>query len=166
MRLILIGCGKNKTTAPSSAKNGHRFRIRDMYVGPLFTKRVQYAEERKLPWAVLSAKYGLIWPNEERKLYDETLNEMTPAEVAFWVSQVSSRVVNLLGEPFDSGQSDRMLNPNELVVEIHAGRRYSHPLADVLRAYGIDVQLPCEGLGIGEQLQAYTSGRLAWRQVA
>jgi hypothetical protein len=132
-----------------------------MYAGQLFKKRVEYAERQGFPWRVLSAQHGAWRPHEERKPYDETLQEKSPADFAIWHAAVAYNLLHELWEPYDNGKSEGPYRPNEMTVEIHAGKLYSRPLADILRSLGVNVELPCEGLGIGEQLALYTTGRLA-----
>ena len=66
-----------------------------------------------------------------------------------------TRLIEELWEPFNLKESDDFLKPSELTIEIHAGADYCHPLAEILTAVGIKVELPLKGLGIGEQLAWY-----------
>jgi hypothetical protein len=115
---------------------------------------------------VLSTEYGLWNPNAERKPYDAAMGDKLPAETAAWHLDVASSIVSELWEPWERNEKARPLRPNELTVEIHAGKDYAQPLSEVLRMLGVSVELPCEGLGIGEQLAMYTSGRLSGECVA
>jgi len=166
MRLILIGCSKTKLPYTPERKRGGRIRPQEMYGGSLFSKRVKYAECRNLQWRVLSAEYGAWRPDEERKPYDETLADKTPADFAIWHAWVAYDLIHELFEPFETGEAEQPLKPCDLTVEIHAGKLYAHPLAEILGSLGVNVELPCEGLGIGEQLAMYTSGRLSGECVA
>lgn len=42
-----------------------------------------------------------------------------------------------------------------VTFEIHAGKRYSQPLEQLLNVLGVRVVRPVKGLGIGEQLAYY-----------
>jgi hypothetical protein len=45
-----------------------------MYTSPRIQRFVERCESQALPWAILSAKYGLFFPNERKPTYDVTLN--------------------------------------------------------------------------------------------
>lgn len=154
-RLMLIGCTKGKQDRPYNNLNGGRVTPEELYVSPLFSKRLDYAQDRNLRWAVLSAKYGVWFPHVEMKPYDMTFAEMTPADVAAWHIGVAMRLIEELWEPWHQKESANWLRLNELTIEIHAGADYCHPLTEILTAVGIKVELPLKGLGIGEQLAWY-----------
>lgn len=161
LRLILIGCSKSKYAIRYDRRRGGRVHPTELYSGQLFRKRVAYAERQGHPWAVLSAEYGLWEPHVAQKPYDTSFADLLPADRAVWHICVSHAVAHYLWEPFDQDEGNPILRPGDLTVEIHAGRDYAHPLAENLGNVGINVELPCEGLGIGEQLALYTSGRLS-----
>jgi len=154
-RLMLIGCTKNKHDVGYDPATGGRVVPEQLYKSALFSKRLDYAEERGLRWAVLSAKYGVWFPNIALKPYDKTFAEMHAAEIAAWHVGVAMRLIEELWEPFNLKESNDSLKPCELTIEIHAGSDYCHPLTEILTAIGIKVELPLKGLGIGEQLAWY-----------
>src|ERR1700719_800224 len=61
----LISCSKSK--------GGHRDLARNMYVSPLYRKSVMLAEGWGLCFSILSAKHGLLDPDETIEPYDLTL---------------------------------------------------------------------------------------------
>ena len=154
-RLMLIGCTKGKQDRPYNNLTGGRVVPEQLYQSPLFSKRLDYAEAKGLRWAVLSAKYGVWFPNIALKPYDKTFAEMHAAEIAAWHVGVAMRLSEELWEPFNLKESNDALKPSELTIEIHAGADYCHPLSEILQAIGIKVELPLKGLGIGEQLAWY-----------
>jgi len=154
-RLMLIGCTKNKHDVGYDPATGGRVVPEQLYKSALFSKRLDYAEERGLRWAVLSAKYGVWFPNIALKPYDKTFAEMHAAEIAAWHVGVAMRLIEELWEPFNLKESNDPLKPCELTIEIHAGSDYCYPLTEILTAIGIKVVLPLKGLGIGEQLAWY-----------
>jgi len=154
-RLMLIGCTKNKHDVGYNPATGGRVVPEQLYKSALFSKRLDYAEERGLRWAVLSAKYGVWFPNIALKPYDKTFAEMHAAEIAAWHVGVAMRLIEELWEPFNLKESNDSLKPCELTIEIHAGSDYCHPLTEILEAIGVKVELPLKGLGIGEQLAWY-----------
>lgn len=68
MRVGLIGCGKEKLDHAAPAK--------DLYVGSFFKLCKQWISKpgRVDEWAILSAKYGLVLPEQAIEPYDCTLN--------------------------------------------------------------------------------------------
>jgi hypothetical protein len=149
--IILIGCSKKKSTSDSTKA----VTPEQLYTSQLFQKRVEYAAFHKRTWYALSAKYGVWRPQVLLKPYDLTFSDMEPADRVAWHSGVCHHLVEELWEPFHQKQADGPIKPSELLVEIHAGADYCHPLAELLQALGIQVSLPMHGLQIGEQLAWY-----------
>lgn len=156
MKLILIGCSKTKLPYTYDRKRGGKITPTEMYGGQLFRKGVAYAKSLSLPWAVLSAEYGLWNAEAGRAPYDTTMKSLSSAERAAWHLSVASSLVNELWEPWETNLMARPLRADELTVEIHAGSDYAHPLAEILRLLGVIVELPLEGLGIGQRLAWYS----------
>jgi hypothetical protein len=165
-RIALIACSKSKSYT-HDRKRGGRVLPAELYTGALFRKSVRHAEDRGIPWFVLSARFGL-WPSHVElnageydagcgtwSPYDVTLSGMCAAEKAAWHTKVAWDVTHELWEPWEQGSADTHLQPNEMTIEIHAGRDYTHPLASILRSVGFCVELPLDGLQIGERLQWY-----------
>ncbi len=94
------------------------------------------------PWFVLSAKYGLVHPDEMIAPYDLTLNTMPMADRRQWASSVLTQL-----EPHLNGIG---------TVTFLAGQRYREFLEPSLRSRGLGVSIPMEGLRIGEQLRWLT----------
>lgn len=163
-RLMLIGCSKTKKPHSPDPRRGGKQTPEEMYGGALFAKQVAYANHAGILWRVLSAEYGMWQPDSQRKPYDATMSEKSKADFAVWHVSVAHSVLHELWEPWESDASQPVLQPKELVVEIHAGRDYAHPLAEILRAVGVRVELPCEGLGIGDRLALYTSGKFSVKE--
>jgi hypothetical protein len=158
-RLILIGCSKTKKTVDFDPRTGGRVIPEQLYGSQLFTKRVDHAKARGMRWAVLSARYGVWFPHIGLKAYDQTFADMEAAEIAAWHVGVAQRLMEELWESYNLGRAVSSIKPSELTVEIHAGADYCHPLAEILRAVGIAVELPLAGLGIGEQLAWYCQAK-------
>ena len=74
--LLLVTCVKSKLTVPAAAK--------DLYVSPLFTRQRAYAENRGLPWFILSAEHGLVAPEEWLAPYERYLPDTPAAYRAAW----------------------------------------------------------------------------------
>jgi hypothetical protein len=159
---MLIGCSKTKKPIPAGITRTNWVTPEQLYGSQLFSKRVKNATDRGIPWAALSAKYGVWFPTTVLKPYDMAFTDMNAAETAAWHIGVAMRLVEQLWESFNNLQADDAIKPQQFTVEIHAGSDYCNPLADILRAVGVNVELPCEGLGIGEQLSLYSHPREAW----
>jgi hypothetical protein len=156
---MLIGCSKTKKAVDFDPRTGGRVIPEQLYGSQLFTKRVDYAKARGMRWAVLSARYGVWFPHIGLKAYDRTFADMEAADIAAWHVGVAQRLMEELWESYNLGRSVNSIKPSELTVEIHAGSDYCHPLAEILKAVGIVVELPLAGLGIGEQLAWYCQAK-------
>jgi len=127
--IVLISCVSAKRPKPCAA--------RDLYRSDWFLKARAYVESKKVPWFILSAKYGLVPPTEVIKPYDLTLNRMSASERLGWANGVIKQL-----EPSCHPGTE---------VEFLAGKRYREYLVPILREWGCRVLIPMEGLGIGQQ---------------
>ena len=132
--IYLLSCvgQKRSTHAPA----------RDLYTSPWFHKARTYADRTGRPWFVLSAKYGLVHPDEVIAPYELTLNAMPVAHRRRWASAVLIQL-----EPHLNGIG---------TVVFLAGQRYREFLEPSLRSRGLSVSIPMGGLRIGEQLKWLT----------
>src|SRR5690606_27502820 len=110
----------------------------DLYVSDWFSKARRYVESKGAPWFVLSARYGLVAPEDVIEPYELTLNTMGVADRRRWADRVLAQL------------PEKVPDPKRIVML--AGMRYRELLEPRLRAMGIDVQVPMKGLRIGEQL--------------
>jgi hypothetical protein len=138
-RIALVGCVKSKRNGTHPA--------RDLYVSALFGKRRGYVEAAGLRWWILSAKHGLVRPDEPLAKYDETLNDMSSIERHAWGEKVLAQLRREL--PDLDGWT----------VEIHAGGRYVDAIRPGLLERGAHVLVPTAGKGLGEQLAFYGKAR-------
>lgn len=78
MRVGLIGCGKNKLphAAPAS----------ELYTGPFFKLCKQWISKpgRVDAWGILSAKHGLVLPDQELEPYDLSLDKLSYQKRVAW----------------------------------------------------------------------------------
>jgi len=117
---------------------------KDLYISPLFRKRRAYAERTGSAWFILSAKYGLLNPNEPVPSYDVTLKSMSAAQRREWSAWVVRQIV-------ETG-----MDLANTTVEIHAGKDYrDFGLTTRLCDAGCKVMVPLAHLGIGSQLARY-----------
>lgn len=133
--LYLVACAK--------LKRGVRAAAKDLYQSPHFRKARACVERTGRPWAILSAKHGLLWPSDVIVHYERKLKA---SESRAWSGKVLAEL-----EPHLEGVS---------TVVILAGLLYRHHLAADLRARGIRVLVPMEGLSQGKQ-SAWLSACLA-----
>lgn len=132
-----------------SKKLARRARARDLYTSTWFVKARAFVERTGEPWFILSAKHGLVSPEQVLSPYESSLNTMSAAQRRAWAERVKR-------------QMDKSLPPTEHIV-ILAGSRYREFLMDYLRHRAHTIRIPMRGLGIGRQLQyltkALTKGR-------
>lgn len=109
----------------------------------LFRKACDYCKKKYDKVAILSAKYGLLYPSEEIEPYNVTLNNMTADQVKKWSDQVFEQSLVKI-ELSNLGK-----------VYFHAGKRYKQYLIPMLENIDIEGEVPLRNLGIGEQLGWY-----------
>lgn len=128
MNVGLVACCKQKLVEPAEAKR--------LYVSPLFRKASRYCAARYDAWFILSAKYGLVVPNQIIAPYDCTLLAQGKAARTAWGRAVLAQI--------------QALGLAKATFFFHAGKAYWKPLASSLTC-----QFPLKGLGIGRQMAWY-----------
>jgi hypothetical protein len=128
---IWVSCVSRKRSSNSVAK--------DLYVSDWFTKARTLAESTGCRWRILSAKYGLVMPDQIVAPYELTLNKMGISERREWAEMVFNQL----------SRNSRL--PKHVVLL--AGARYREFVKPRLDELGIRVDVPMAGLRIGEQLQ-------------
>jgi hypothetical protein len=132
--VVLIGCSGSKAATARPAS--------ELFTGATFVKGRDRARRLGVPWYVLSAKYGVLSPDEVIAPYDVYLGDQsTTYRTAWgaWVVAQLSRLHDLTGS----------------VVEVHAGKTYCDPLVQPLVATGAALRQPLAGLRQGERLSWY-----------
>jgi len=127
-RIGLISCSKAKleTVAPA----------RDLYArSDLFRKAATYCSKHLDGWYVLSAKHGLVAPEQVLEPYDLTLSQLSRARRRAWAKQVAGCLLEL----------------GDVELEAHAGSAYVHPLVEA----GVKLADPLSGLSIGRRKRWY-----------
>jgi hypothetical protein len=81
-RIVIISCGKSKNNGPDCL-------AMDAYNGQSFRLKRRYAELSGFPWLILSAKYGLLKPDEKiNPNYDKTIvSKRDSAQLALKIKQ-------------------------------------------------------------------------------
>lgn len=128
--IYLVSCVSRKAShaCPASA----------LYQSEWFRKARACVEARDATWFILSAKHGLLRPDEIVTPYERTLNKMSVHERRSW----AAAVVNQLATVVTRGDRVVML----------AGMRYREFVVPGLARLGARIEVPMEGLRIGEQL--------------
>jgi hypothetical protein len=134
LHIGLVACSRTKANSAMPA--------RLMYVSPLFRAASAYAERHYGPgrWFILSARHGLVDPEDVLAPYDLSLRQLGPRQREAW----GDRVAVELTDRFPAGT----------VLWFHAGVLYREAIA---RVVAHQVRFPLAGLGIGEQLAWYRS---------
>ena len=128
--IALVSCVSKKINKQSPAK--------ELYRSDWFNKASRYAESISDKWYILSAKYGLLSPEQLISPYNETLNRMPIGKRRDWAHDVCEDLGGILST------GDRVI--------ILAGVKYREFLVDPILQLGCEVEIPMEGLKIGEQL--------------
>jgi hypothetical protein len=116
----------------------------EMYqASDLFRKSYGYAIEHYDYVAILSAKYGLLLPDEEIDPYDLTLLSMPVAQQKRWAEGTHRQMKSKL--------------PMNKISEVffHSGGAYRRYLTELLESDGIKCVAPLGGLGLGKQKAWY-----------
>lgn len=122
---ILISC--------SSTKLDHAAPAKDLYTSPLFRKARELAERSGRPWMILSAKHGLLDPEQIVEPYDLALSDLRAEQRHQWAGMVRRQL---------SARWEGLAT-----FEIYAGKLY---LAAV---EGLEYTEPLAGLQVGERLR-------------
>lgn len=133
--ITLVSCVGKKATESVPAKN--------LYQSPWFLKAKRYVESQNANWFVISAKYGLIHRDAVTEPYEQTLNEMSADDRRQWSLKVFDQILEVL--------------PNGGKITIYAGQHYREYLIPQLINAGYQIEIPLEGLGIGQQLAWFDS---------
>jgi hypothetical protein len=97
---------------------------------------------------ILSAKHGLVDPDQPLEPYDRALTDLPADARRTWGQQV----VKALAEHFDGISG--------MTFEVHAGEPYRAAIEPGLRAAGAQLEVPLNGLPLGRQLAWYREHRL------
>lgn len=128
--IYLVSCVGKKNVDPSQAK--------DLYASEWFFRARAFVERAGCPWFILSAKFGLVAPEQTIPPYEQTLNDMSRAERQAWGASVQQQI-------------DLSLPRGGRCVVL-AGQRYREFLMDYLTTR-YTTEVPMKGLAIGQQLR-------------
>ena len=136
MRLGLISCTRSK--------QNRRCKASEMYApSSLFRAAYNYVTKNYDAVAILSAKYGLLLPDDEIEPYELTLKTMTNQQRKLWAEKVVNQLEKRIG----------LQKIKECYF--HTGKEYREHLIPLLQNAGIKCYVPLKGLSIGKQIQWY-----------
>lgn len=131
-KICLIACASQKRAVAAPAQ--------DLYQSELFRKSVSWMHRQNFDeWFILSAKHGLVKPEQILEPYNLTLNTMKADARRQWGKIVLDELMTVLPAPAS--------------ITFLAGSKYREYLSEPLREKGYEVLIPMQGLGIGKQLQ-------------
>ena len=129
--ISLVACTKSKAPSPQPA--------RLLYTSPLFRSTAAYAELVANRWFILSARHGLLHPDQTVAPYEQTLHRMSAVERRAWSLEVFSSIQQVATTPAR--------------IIFLAGTTYRQYLGALLEHAGFSVSVPMAGLRLGEQLR-------------
>jgi hypothetical protein len=130
--LILVSCCGQKLKGTHPA--GH------IYQSQLFNAAARYAKAAGKQWAILSAKHGVVFPDQVISDYDLTLSKLSADSQLYW----RIKVIHQLRARGFAGKS----------IEVLAGEAYEFCNLD---GFDDTVKFPLRGLGIGHRLAWFKS---------
>ncbi len=130
--LYLVACSYTKQEQAAPAK--------ELYASPLFTMSRRYVERTGAGWAILSAKHGVVDPNDVIEPYNSYLAWWSTDERKAWAESLRPALLK------------RLAFWQATTVVFLAGTLYREHLSGWLYDQNIKVEIPMAGLGIGEQL--------------
>ena len=110
---------------------------RDLCTSPWFTLARAYAESHACLWLLLSAKYGLVSPQQILPPYEASFSHMTARQRREWGKAI--------------GEEARYRLPFSRQIVVLAGIKYIHCLLPHLKDLTEDVHTPLAGLTVGYQ---------------
>lgn len=130
-RIAVVSC--TGPTRPQSA------RARDLFVSPLFQELCAFADREADRWFLLDAEHGLLDPETVIAPTTKSIGRKESAARREWARRVIQQLVPVL----DGVEQ----------VLVLANARSREYLLDFLGENGRQVEVPMDGLSLGEQLQ-------------
>ena len=141
----LVACSKTKLN--------HAAPARELYTSPLFRAASAYCERTYDRWFILSAKHGLVDPDQILEPYDLTLSDLDRRLLRTWGTQVRTQWQRTGISTVAVGQGWSKRGDDDIRFFMHAGRLYR-----TSASFRADlVEAPVERLRIGEQIAWYAA---------
>jgi hypothetical protein len=123
-RVVLVGSSGATGTEPDAV--GRLFRSDG------FARAREHAVHSRLPWFVLSAKHGLLDPDDVISPYDTQIDDQPATYRSAWGEWVVAQL------------ADRV-RLDGVVVEVHGGVDFAQPLRQPLSRQGATLEIPLPG---------------------
>ncbi len=135
--VVVVACGKAK-------RPDGPHRAQDLYTGSLFSAAKAYAEQAGDEWVILSARYGVLRPDDETFNYEARVADLDRDHRAAWERRVETRLRTL----FDV---------SDTLFVVTAGAAYRGALRNLPHVSCPWDSLPAGCRGMGYQLQWLTN---------
>jgi len=137
MEIGLLSCTSKKRSIPSPPA--------ELYMESTFFQKARaFAEKEHDDWYILSAKHHLLQPDGPAiDPYDETLSGARVGRKREWAQTV-----------FEQMKEQGLAAPDNRLI-FHAGADYYDELIPLLEGTDCTIEIPTEGLRIGEKLAWY-----------
>jgi hypothetical protein len=133
---FIIACCSKKLDQKAKAK--------DLYISNLFKASRRLAESYpSSEWWVVSAKYGLVHPDQAIEPYDLSLGSMVKKDRERWGVYTRREMVR------------RIKNPSQIVLL--CGEDYTRQIIDGAKVLTKKVYVPLKGLALGEKVKWLTA---------
>lgn len=134
LRVAVISCSKRKQ------KGIHR--AEHLYSSPLFRASIAYAMAHFERVYILSAKYGLLSPDDRVESYNVHINSLSKSRRRRWAEMTAAMMLNRI--------------PKGSHVSFFCGKAYRENLIPFV-VNRFKVEIPLKGLAIGKQLRWFNS---------
>jgi len=132
MTLALVGCGSEKRE-----QRYKKIKAKDRYTSDYFTLKKNFARKIADEWCILSAKHGVVEPDEKIEYYDVAITNYHNQQMKRWTDDVVS---SIRGRQTES-------------LVFLAGRDYTDPLENHLSDYRIARPFAKTGGNIDQMLR-------------
>jgi hypothetical protein len=118
--IVILACSKSKIWDKKGISINDSFPAREAYTGYVFKAGKQYAIENKLPLLIISAKYGLIEPEQDIEHYNCKLISIKCAE------KLRNQHLNQLMKIFDNYNKIFLIGGNKYYRMVFQGFKDDH----------------------------------------
>lgn len=138
-RIALVGCGSAKV----ELEEGETIAAKDLYTSNYFQLKREYAEECCDEWYILSAKHGLLDPDEQIETYDASLSTRSDAYIGY------AEADNWAVTTSDAIKWDASNRDDDIEYVVLAGEDYAEHIEVTLESIEADASFPFRSDDIG-----------------
>jgi hypothetical protein len=135
--IYLISCVSRKRTGTMRAE--------DLYNISAWFDLLKQIVIRDNPWYILSAKYGLVHPDDLISSYDESIFKMSYDERRAWAAKVCEQM------------RGRYKRPPKAKFQMLTGGAYRQFLVPLLTEWGATIDFPLGNMRLGPQMRLLVS---------